>query len=144
RRGGAGFRARWGPRRPSRGPVRRRSPHRPPRWPGPARCRWLSRPPPLRHVINRNEHSMSHSIAMKTAMPKSALRPVPLAASLALAVFLTGCGAVKPKPLTHDEVATRVRNDQQAMYKGQEPIAGALTLSDVMARSLKYNLDYRL
>jgi outer membrane protein TolC len=81
---------------------------------------------------------------MKTAMPKSALRPVPLVASLALAVFLTGCGAVKPKPLTHDEVATRVRNDQQAMYKGQEPVTGALTLSDVMARSLKYNLDYRL
>ncbi|HEY4291588.1 TolC family protein [Luteibacter sp.] len=87
---------------------------------------------------------MLHSTAMKTAMPKSALRPVPLVASLALAVFLTGCGAVKPKPLTHDEVATRVRNDQQAMYKGQEPVTGALTLSDVMARSLKYNLDYRL
>ncbi|MGE7136799.1 TolC family protein [Luteibacter sp. NPDC031894] len=87
---------------------------------------------------------MLHSTAMKTAMPKSALRPVPLVASIALAVFLTGCGAVKPKPLTHDEVATRVRNDQQAMYKGQEPITSALTLSDVMARSLKYNLDYRL
>lgn len=82
--------------------------------------------------------------AMKTAMPTSVLRPVPLAASLALAVFLAGCGAVKPKPLTHDEVATRVRNDQQAMYKGQEPITAPLTLSDVMARSLKYNLDYRL
>ncbi|NID14764.1 TolC family protein [Luteibacter yeojuensis] len=81
---------------------------------------------------------------MKTAMPKTALRPIPLVASLALAVFLTGCGAVKPKPLTHDEVLARVRNDQQAMYKGQEPVTGALTLSDVMARSLKYNLDYRL
>lgn len=87
---------------------------------------------------------MLHSTAMKTAMPKSALRPVTLSATIALAVFLTGCGAVKPKPLTHDEVAARVRNDQQAMYKGQEPVTGALTLSDVMARSLKYNLDYRL
>jgi outer membrane protein TolC len=87
---------------------------------------------------------MPHSTIQKTAMPKSALRPVPLVASIALAVFLAGCGAVKPKPLTHDEVANRVRNDQQAMYKGQEPITGPLTLSDVMARSLKYNLDYRL
>ena len=82
--------------------------------------------------------------AMKTATPTSVLRPVPLVASLALAVFLVGCGAVKPKPLTHDEVAARVRNDQQAMYKGQEPVTAPLTLSDVMARSLKYNLDYRL
>jgi len=82
--------------------------------------------------------------AMKTVTPTSVLRPVPLVASLALAVFLVGCGAVKPKPLTHDEVAARVRNDQQAMYKGQEPVTAPLTLSDVMARSLKYNLDYRL
>lgn len=82
--------------------------------------------------------------AMKTAKPAAALRPLPLIVSIALVVFLTGCGAVKPKPLTHDEVVTRVRNDQQAMYKGQEPVTAPLTLSDVMARSLKYNLDYRL
>jgi len=88
---------------------------------------------------------MHHIHAMKTTTPMTfAMRRAPLVASLALAVFLTGCGAVKPKPLTHDEVATRVKNDQQAMYKGQEPIGAPLTLSDVMARSLKYNLDYRL
>ena len=82
--------------------------------------------------------------AMKTTSTTPALRRAPLVASLAIAVFLTGCGAVKPKPLTHGEIATRVKNDQQAMYKGQEAVTAPLTLSDVMARSLKYNLDYRL
>jgi Outer membrane protein len=87
---------------------------------------------------------MSHLHSMNTAMSRSPLRFAPLAASVALAVFLTGCGIATPKPLTHDEIATRVQNDTAAMYKGQEPINGPLTLSDVMARSLKYNLDYRL
>jgi outer membrane protein TolC len=87
---------------------------------------------------------MSHLHPMTTAMSRTSLRFAPLAASVALAVFLTGCGIATPKPLTHDEIATRVQNDTAAMYKGQEPLNGALTLSDVMARSLKYNLDYRL
>ncbi|KAF1004472.1 MAG: hypothetical protein GAK28_03994 [Luteibacter sp.] len=73
-----------------------------------------------------------------------ALKPLPLVAAVAAAVFLAGCGAVKPRPLTHDEVATRVKNDQQAMYKDQEPVNGPITLSEAMARALKYNLDYRL
>ncbi|TNY28000.1 hypothetical protein BV497_00620 [Fulvimonas soli] len=67
---------------------------------------------------------------------------VPLAA--ALSVLLAACGTVKPKPLTHDEIAGRVERDRQAMYKDQEPLSGPLTLSDAMARALKYNLDYRL
>jgi len=83
---------------------------------------------------------MLPSKAMKTTMP----RALPLVTTIALAVFLAGCGAVKPKPLTHDEVVSRARNDQQAMYKGQEPVNAPLTLADAMARSLKYNLDYRL
>jgi outer membrane protein TolC len=83
---------------------------------------------------------MLPSKVMKTTMP----RALPLVTTMALAVFLAGCGAVKPKPLTHDEVVSRARNDQQAMYKGQEPVNAPLTLADAMARSLKYNLDYRL
>ena len=73
-----------------------------------------------------------------------AFKPLPLVAAIAAAVFLAGCGAVKPRPLTHDEVTARVKNDQQAMYKDQEPVNGPITLSDAMARALKYNLDYRL
>jgi outer membrane protein TolC len=67
---------------------------------------------------------------------------VSLSASLCIA--LAACGAVKPKPLTQDEITQRVTKDKAVMYADQEPLAGPLTLSDAMARALKYNLDYRL
>ncbi|MEB6381624.1 TolC family protein [Leclercia adecarboxylata] len=60
------------------------------------------------------------------------------------ALLLVGCGSVKPTPLTQDEITARVNQDRAAMYRGQEAISGTLTLSDAMARALKYNLDYRL
>lgn len=61
----------------------------------------------------------------------------------ALAVFVTGC-AVNPKPLTSEEVAKRVVDDNSKMYANQEPIRGPVSLSEVAARAIKYNLDYRL
>lgn len=72
---------------------------------------------------------------------------VPLKASLAVLVslaILSGCGTVKPEPFTQDEITARVNKDRAAMYKDQEPISAPLSLSDAMARALKYNLDYRL
>lgn len=63
---------------------------------------------------------------------------------LMMAVMLSGCGTIKPTPLTQDEITARVNQDRAAMYQGQEPLNGPLTLSDAMARALKYNLDYRL
>lgn len=60
------------------------------------------------------------------------------------AVLLSGCGAIKPTPLTQDEITNRVNQDRAAMYRDQEAVSGTLTLSDAMARALKYNLDYRL
>lgn len=60
------------------------------------------------------------------------------------AVLLSGCGSIKPTPLTQDEITNRVNQDRAAMYRGQEAVSGTLTLSDAMARALKYNLDYRL
>ena len=71
---------------------------------------------------------------------------VPLCRALlaaALAVFVAGC-AVSPKPLTSEEVASRVVEDQGRMYAGQEPLRGPVSLSEVAARAIKYNLDYRL
>lgn len=63
---------------------------------------------------------------------------------LVVAVIISGCGTIKPTPLTQDEITARVNQDRAAMYRGQEPLNGSLTLSDAMARALKYNLDYRL
>jgi outer membrane protein TolC len=65
-----------------------------------------------------------------------------------LAVVLAAAGlgacAVTPVALTPEEIDARVRADQERMYVDQEPITGALTFHDALARALKYNLDYRL
>ena len=82
-----------------------------------------------------------------TTVSLNATRPVPVMArisALICLVLLSGCGSVKPEPLTQDEIAARVNNDRLNMYRDQQPLSGPLTLSDAMARALKYNLDYRL
>lgn len=61
----------------------------------------------------------------------------------AVLVAVTGC-SVAPQPLKEDEVHQRVAGDQLQLYADQEPITGPLTFADALARSLKYNLDYRL
>jgi len=70
----------------------------------------------------------------------------PLLATLTvavLAVMFTGC-AIEPHRLTPDERQTAVREDRQAMFLRQEPLQGALSLQEAMARAIKYNLDHRL
>ncbi len=62
---------------------------------------------------------------------------------LALGLVLAGC-AVKPQLATQAEVRERVKSDTAQMYVGQAPIASAISLEEAIARSLKYNLDYRL
>lgn len=65
-----------------------------------------------------------------------------LAAALA-ALLATGC-AVTPQPLTTEDVHHRVAQDQLNMYADQEKIEAPITFQEALARSLKYNLDYRL
>ena len=55
---------------------------------------------------------------------------------------LGGC-AINPQPLTVVERQTRVHEDMDALFKDVEPITGALTLHEAMARALKYNYDAR-
>ena len=57
--------------------------------------------------------------------------------------LLTGC-AVNPQLITKEEVSTRVKEDTSRMYVNQEAIGGTVTLEVAVARTLKYNLDYRL
>lgn len=61
---------------------------------------------------------------------------------LAVVSLLAGC--VNPKPFSVDEIADTALTDIQQIYEAQEPLAEVLTLSDAMARSLKYNLDNRV
>jgi outer membrane protein TolC len=63
--------------------------------------------------------------------------------SVLTALVVSGC-AVTPTPITQDDVRLRVAEDKQKMFVGQEPISAPLTFSDIAARALKYNMDYRL
>lgn len=67
----------------------------------------------------------------------------PTWAALAAALCLAGC-SMNPVKVTSEEVAQRVRSDQEQMYRDQVPVSGRISYSDALARALKYNLDYRL
>jgi hypothetical protein len=64
-------------------------------------------------------------------------------AVLAAALVLAGC-TVTPQLATQEEVRGRVTADTALMYVNQAPINGPVTMEEAVARSLKYNLDYRL
>lgn len=63
---------------------------------------------------------------------------------LALTVLILGGCAVIPVPLSDSEVRSRVNADQFRVYKDQEPVFKPIGFNEALARSLKYNLDYRL
>lgn len=93
-------------------------------------------------MTNGNVEMLNASVPVTAPSPRRfSLAPLGL---LVGAVLLSGCGTIKPTPLTQDEITARVNQDRAAMYRGQEAVTGTLTLSDAMARALKYNLDYRL
>ena len=81
--------------------------------------------------------------AMKKKSAGSATSTLPKLAVLAAALVLTGC-TVTPKLATQKEVRDRVTADTALMYVNQTPISGPITMEEAVARSLKYNLDYRL
>ncbi len=60
-----------------------------------------------------------------------------------LAVLLAGC-AVAPQPLTNANVRARVQADQYKIYSAQEHVFKPIDFREALARSLSYNLDYRL
>ena len=54
-----------------------------------------------------------------------------------------GCANVQPVALAQQDMQPQLQKDSEAMRKEVEPITGALTLDEAMARALKYNLDRR-
>ncbi len=70
----------------------------------------------------------------------SLLKPLSV---LTAALVLAGC-ATTPRPITMEERSQTLPQERAAMLKDQEPLNGAVTLDEAMARALKYNLDYRL
>jgi outer membrane protein TolC len=71
------------------------------------------------------------------------LTRIATATLLSLTLLVSAC-SVTPQRATQAEVRSRVQSDSAAMYLNQAPISAALSLEEAMARTLKYNLDYRL
>jgi outer membrane protein TolC len=59
------------------------------------------------------------------------------------AVSMVGC-TIAPSPLSETQMSHLVGLQAEQVTANQEPISGALTMYDAMARALKYNLDYRV
>lgn len=68
---------------------------------------------------------------------------LPQLAIIVVALLLAGC-TVTPKLATQEEVRERVKTDTERMYVNQAPITAPVSLEEAIARTLKYNLDYRL
>lgn len=62
---------------------------------------------------------------------------------VALGLMLGAC-LVTPEPLNFDERAAQAETDRQQMFAAQDPVEKPVDLYEAMARTLKYNLDYRL
>jgi outer membrane protein TolC len=60
-----------------------------------------------------------------------------------LGIVMGGC-AIAPSPLTESELSHLAGKQAEQATANQEPISGALTLYEAMARAVKYNLDYRV
>ncbi|HEX5394091.1 MAG TPA: TolC family protein [Rhodocyclaceae bacterium] len=67
----------------------------------------------------------------------------PLLVSIVTALLLGGCASIQPEPLTAPEIAAASATDRQQAQKDVEPLQGALTLEEAIARAIKYNLDRR-
>lgn len=65
-----------------------------------------------------------------------------LLVSVSVVALLSAC-AVTPDPFTADELGRQSADDRADMFRGGAPLAGPLTVSDAIARALKYNLDKR-
>jgi outer membrane protein TolC len=58
-------------------------------------------------------------------------------------IAVAGC-VVRPVALSVADRKAAMAGDQQAMFGNQQPVQGAISLEEAMARALKYNLDSRV
>lgn len=57
--------------------------------------------------------------------------------------FVAGC-AISPEPYDYEEILEIAESDSELIYQSQQSLGGELTLSEVMARAVKYNLENRM
>lgn len=65
-----------------------------------------------------------------------------LLASVSLMALLAAC-AVTPEPFTAEQMKQNAQDDRGEMFQKGEALSGPLTVSEAIARALKYNLDRR-
>ena len=58
-------------------------------------------------------------------------------------LLLAGCGGIRPTPIEQEELSAIAKADRAAAVAEVEPLKGALTLEEAIARALKYNLERR-
>jgi outer membrane protein TolC len=63
---------------------------------------------------------------------------------VAAALLLGGCASLAPESLSAPQIAAASAADRQAAHKDVEPLTGALSLEEAIARAIKYNLDRRV
>ena len=63
--------------------------------------------------------------------------------SIIAACTLAACSTVQPLPFDERTLSEQGAADKQAARRDVEPIAGAMTLDEALARALKFNLDRR-
>jgi outer membrane protein TolC len=61
----------------------------------------------------------------------------------ALLCGLLGACAVTPKPMDADERARLASETRRQMFAGQDPLQGPLTMSEAVARAIKYQAEHR-
>lgn len=71
-----------------------------------------------------------------TLQTKSAL-------ALVIAWSLTACTTIQPDPLSSQALVTQAASDRSSVLAAPEPIEGALSIDQAVARALKYNLERR-
>lgn len=59
------------------------------------------------------------------------------------ALALSACSSITPRPLSPGELKPSAAADRITARAGVEPLKGAITLPEALARALKYNLDRR-
>ena len=66
-----------------------------------------------------------------------------IAAFFLISLLVSGC-TVRPKPFTKDEESAQIQKDHQLAQKGQQPLNGSLTLTEAIARAIRYNLKHHI
>lgn len=69
--------------------------------------------------------------------------PAKSAVALFICWSLAGCSTIQPEPLSPEKLKAQAEVERQVVQAEPEPIEGALSIEQAVARALKYNLERR-